>query len=128
MRFVYFFVLLCSFELFCFSGEQNNKYVPARYVVLSQQIRNEVAERCAEKYHMAIISDRAGLMKKVNLLGNDFRIKGPLSQEKLREILVDCVEGLLEALNGNEEIRPSLKTYPFNAEGVDIGIFISDLK
>lgn len=108
------------------SAASNNQYVPARYVVLAEEIQNEIAVKYAKKFQMELVSAGAGLIDKVNILGLDFHIRGPLSQERLREILVDCVEGFLLTLNSNGEIRPFLKTHPFTAEGIDIGIFVKD--
>lgn len=126
MKIIYVLLLTFCFisRVMCLNLE--NKYIPARYVVLAEEINCKMAKKYAEQYAMTIVCDRAGLMHKVNLLGFDFQIRGPLSQEQLRKILIDCVEDLLNELNINEEIRPFLKTYPFTSKEVNIGIFIVD--
>ena len=83
-------------------------------------------EKLSKKYHMRVIADIGGLMEKVNLLGLEFQIQGPLTREQLRVILVGCVEAFLSVLNTNEEIRSHLKTYPFTAAGIEIAIFVMD--
>ena len=101
-------------------------YIPPRYVVVANEILKEMEDKLSQQYHMRVISNKAGLMKNVNLLGLGFQIRGPLTQEQLRVILVGCVEAFLSAVNSNEEIRPHLKTYPYTAKGINIGIFIID--
>lgn len=104
----------------------NNQYVPADYVVQSNQITKEVSDRISKRYNMKVIGVTAGLMNCVNALGLDFHIQGPLSKEQLRIILVDSVEEFLTLLNEDERIRPFLKEYPFPADGIQIAIFVKD--
>ena len=101
-------------------------YIPPRYVVVANEVLKEMEDKLSQQYHMRVISNTAGLMENVNLLGLGFQIRGPLTQEQLRVILVGCVEAFLSAVNSNEEIRPHLNTYPFTAGGIDIGIFVID--
>ena len=49
---------------------------------------------------------------------------GPVSKDRLREILVDSVEELLKQINADEELRPFLKNYPFTENEVEIELYI----
>lgn len=121
-----YLILLLSL-LFCACNDsKNNRYVPARYVEIADEILTEMEQKLSNKYHMRVTGTTAGLMKCVNLLGLSFKIRGPLTQEQLRVIIVGCVEEFLSTINANEEIRPYLRTYPFTAEGIEITIFMID--
>lgn len=100
--------------------------MPAEYVVISGQIIQEMAKKLSKRHNMLVAGSTAGLADCVNVLGLTFQIPGPLPLEKLREILVDCVEEFLIMINSNERLRESLKTYPFTAEGIDITILVKD--
>lgn len=125
MKMCYYIFLLffCFFQGCDFS---HNRYVPARYMLIAEQIQSELERTLSEKYNMRVIGTVDGLAGRVNYLGLHFQIQGPLSMERLREITVGCIEAFLVALNENEEIRPYLSSYPFTAKGIDIGIFAID--
>lgn len=119
--------LLFYMVVICGSGEcMSNEYKPAEYVVMSKAIIADMAKILPKKYGMEVISTTSGLAKRVNVLGLGFQIKGPLTKEQLREILVDCEEEFLAKVNENERIRPYLKNYPFNAENIELEIFVND--
>lgn len=101
-----------------------NKYVPAEYVVIAQTIRRDMAIKLSKRHHMSLFGEKGGLADCVNILGLSFQIKGPLTKDQLREILIDCVEEFLAAINGNEKLRPHLKNYPFTPKELDISLYI----
>lgn len=106
-----------------------NRYVPPRYIVIADEIKDEVEAKMIErykKYQLAVTSDTGGMAGGVNLIGLSFRVTGPLSKEELRVVFVDSVEMFLTMLNENEEIRPFLKNYPYTIDGIDNTIFVFD--
>lgn len=116
-----FFCIVCGCS---FSKDSN--YIPPKHVVLAGKILKEMEKKLSAQYHMRAISDTVGLIENVNLLGLGFQIRGPLTQDQLRVILVDCVEEFLAAINNNDEIRPFLKLYPYTSEGIQISLFVID--
>lgn len=104
----------------------NNEYIPARYVVLSEQITTEVAQKLSKKHDMELSGSGGGLARCVNILSLSFEKLGPLSKVQLRKILIDSVEEFLSAINSNEELRPYLKNYPFTSKEIQIEIYIRD--
>ena len=119
-------VTICLLIAACYIINNCNRYVPEEYIVISQQIRADVATTLTKRYPMRIIGITGGLANSVNILGLSFQIKGPLSKERLREIIVDCVEEFLTPINANERLRPFLKNYPFTANEIEIEIYIVD--
>jgi len=101
-----------------------DRHVSPEYVLIADTIIKEMAQKLSKRYEMKVIGEKTGMAKCINLVGLRFQKLGPLSKEKLREILVDCVEEFLQALNSNEKLRPHLKMYPFTSEGLDIAIFL----
>ncbi|MEI8124351.1 MAG: hypothetical protein WCG42_01190 [Parachlamydiaceae bacterium] len=112
--------------LVCGTYFMSNRHTPSKYVIMAHQIRTDVAEKLSKRYNMRVIGVRGGMAGSVNVIGLSFQILGPLSKEKLREILVDCVEEFLASINANEQIRPFLKNYPFTEKEIDITIFVVD--
>lgn len=62
----------------------------------------------------------------IKLLGLDFQIVGPLNKERIREILIDCTQELLNKVNTNPQIKPYLEQYPFTIKNIEINLFIVD--
>ncbi|MEI8366168.1 MAG: hypothetical protein WCF65_07090 [Parachlamydiaceae bacterium] len=104
----------------------NNQYIPADYVVVANKITDEVAVKLSKKYNMKLMGSTGGMADCVNVIGLSFQIRGPLSQEILRKILVGCVEEFLVSINANEQLRPFLKNYPFTPHEIEIEIFVVD--
>jgi len=123
--FLFLFVFVCSIYG---KNSMNNRYVPAAYVVMANQIIAEVEAKLTKRYKMKAISATSGMAGCFNVVGLGFQIKGPLTKEQLRKILIDCVEEFLTTINANERLRPFLKTYPFTEKGIIITLFISDSK
>lgn len=121
------YILLLLFLIFaCGTYFMSNRHTPSDYVIMAHQIRTDIAEKLSKRYNMQVVGVGGGMAGSVNVIGLSFQILGPLSKEKLREILVDCVEEFLAPINANENIRPFLKNYPFTEKEIVITIFIVD--
>lgn len=122
LKLIYPLILILVFSSFSprFLFNKHNPNVELSYI-----LRKEAAQKLSEKYHMIIIGEGIRIPDGIlNLLSLDFQIKGPLSRDELREILVDCVEEFLYIINSNKEIGPYLKNYPFTPENIDIALFL----
>lgn len=103
-----------------------NRDISIDYVSMADKITVDVAEKLTKRYHMRVIGISGGMAGHVNTIGLHFQIHGPLTKEKLREILVNSVEVFLTSINADEKIRPFLKNYPFTEKEIKIAIFIVD--
>ena len=128
-------LIISTFACFmlCYSLNQgvssvDNQYIPADYVVIADQITDEVAAKLSKQYNMKLIGSTGGMAGCVNVIGLSFQIRGPLNQETLRKILVGCVEEFLTPINANERLRPFLKNYPFTSHEIEIEIFVVDAR
>ena|ERR1700733_1502931 len=124
--FLIFTILVCFNQINSEAKSMNNEYIPAEYVIISDNITADLAEKLSKRYDMRVVGVRGGLADCVNILGLSFQIQGPLTKDELRKILVDCVEEFLFSINSNEKLRPSLRNYPFTAEGISIELFVID--
>jgi len=97
------------------------------YVDMADEISAGVEATLSKRYNMRAVANISGMMGSIYLIGLDFEIRGPITKEKLREILVDCVEEFLAPINANEEIRPFLKNYPFTENEIQIKLFVVDV-
>lgn len=104
------------------SHEDNNK--PNCWV---NEIRYKIIKKYIDKYNLevSVISDAmpGGI---INRTGVGFTINRPVSKQKARQILVDCVEDYIQAINNKKELRPYLKDYPVTAKNIEITLFIKD--
>ena len=120
-------VCVALFIVYGFGNKSTSQQqVPWLGRLVTLKIRADVAAKLAKRYNMRVIGIGGGLAGGVNRLGLSFQIRGPLSKEQLRAIIVDCVEEYLLPINTNERLRPSLKIYPFTADQIEIEIFVVD--
>ena len=103
-----------------------NQYVRPKYILMANEIISDVASILKERHKMNVVAVTEGMADCVNVVGLSFQILGPLSKERLREIIVDCVEEFLVLINANEPLRPFLKNYPFTSKEIRIAIFVVD--
>ncbi len=101
---------------------------PEDYAVIARKIRTRVAKNLSNRHNMVVVGDGGGMMHRINFLCLDFELQGPLSRDKLRAILVDSVEELLEGINSEPRLKGHLKMEPFTEEGIDIALFVVDAK
>lgn len=118
-------VLFCAIIPYMCTA-MNNHYMPPPYIAIADEITNDVAKTLCQKYSMRVVGIKGGMAGAVNVVGLHFQIQGPLTQERLREILIDSEEKFLTAINTNEEIRPYLKQFPFTTNELEIVIFVVD--
>ena len=118
-------LLICTFYVY---GTKfvNSQYVSPDYVLMADKTTADVASKLSKRYNMAVVGVGGGMIERVNVVGLCFQILGPLSKERLREIVVDCVEEFLASINANEPLRPFLKNYPFTSKEIRIEIFVVD--
>lgn len=120
IRIIIFIIIFAPLS-FSFTFFKSKK--PRDYEVIANEITAKVAKRLTKKHQMDWIGEGGGMMGSVYMLGLSFQIHHPLVRNEARELIVDCVQELLAAVNTNEEIRPFLKDYPFTAKNVQILIF-----
>ncbi len=121
MRFFAF--ILISFFCSC-NNSANNQHVSPKYVILADEIRNEVAKKLSKEFQMTPIGEGGSFYDCVREMFLAFDIQGPLTKDQLRSILVSCVEEFLSVVNSNEELRPYLKVYPFTSQEIGIRLFV----
>jgi hypothetical protein len=104
------------------SHEDNNK--PECW---TDEIRNNIIKKYTKKYGLRVcaISDEmpSGVIYST---GIGFTIDQPISKQKARQILVECVQEYIQAMNNKKEIRPYLKDFPVTAKNIEVNLFIHD--
>lgn len=74
------------------------------------------------KYHMKQSGVGLGGIKLELMIVSFHRHSEPLTEQKARKLIVDCVNDFLDAINSDNQIRPFLKEYPFTAKNIDLTI------
>jgi len=115
-------ILLLSFSSF----NPPYNYQPPMHIQVADSIQEVVGDRLEKRHKMENIGQCGALFDKINSLGFRFQITGPKTKEELREILIDCAEELVNAVNQTEGIAQYLGSYPFTFDKIDIGIFLRD--
>ena len=90
-----------------------------REMILGEVIK-ETNQKLKAKYHVNLASvGRSHKDLKIKSITIDFnRFLGPVSKEEGRQIIVDCVEEYIKAINQKESLRPFLFDYPFSEKDV----------
>ncbi len=96
---------------------------------VAHSIIKNVEETLITKYQFHSIGVSEATHKDDELykeIGIWFEARGPLSKEKGRRIIVDCVNELLKQINTNSDFKQYMHEYPFTVENVNICLFVKD--
>ena len=93
------------------------------YGEMADKITARTIKILSKRYDMYLIGTGGGFIDHVNLLSLSFDVCRPLTLEAARELIIDSVEEFLFQINGDKEIRPYLKNYPFTSAEVEVSIF-----
>jgi hypothetical protein len=121
IMFVFIVFLVCFLPLNIYSGES---YTPPPYDKIVNVIMSRSGKRLAKKHGLRQIGITEGMMDCVRLMGFSFQIFRSMDKQESRAMLVDCVQDFLSDINGEEKIRPYLEVYPFDANHVEITIYL----
>lgn len=87
----------------------------------------KISKELERKYKIKTIGTCVGMPSGVvGKLGLDFQVRGAISKDEARKILIESTEYFLEIINSHEELQPYLKNYPFTAGNIGIILFIVD--
>lgn len=115
-------LLLAGFKLF-----NDQEFKPSKCELSVNRILNKTSKILKDRYEMNPIATNVAMPGGiVKLMGIDFQIRGPLTKEEIRKILVDCAQELLSSINTDNEIEYYLKTNPFEINNIEINLFMLD--
>ncbi|CDZ81073.1 hypothetical protein BN1013_01601 [Candidatus Rubidus massiliensis] len=119
-----FFILLFPLCLFGWLFNDEDADLKAFENVLYQS-----AKFLEKKYNVSAMGSGGsipeGIIKKFTL---SFQMKGILTKEECRKLLIAMGADFLQLINNNKEVRPYLYKYPFEAKDININLFIRDEK
>lgn len=89
---------------------------------------NNEGSQIAKKYQMRFCGIGRGIDEEgVWLIKPCFQRRGsPLAVDSARELIINCLNDYLFAINNNEELKSYLKIYPFTPKNIDMTILNSD--
>jgi hypothetical protein len=94
---------------------------------LVHEILGKTSKKLEKKHRMKAMGTGIGMPAGiVEMLALSFEKTGPMSKDLAREVVIDCVQEMVNAVNTNERIKPYLKNYPFTAKNIEIAIFLID--
>ncbi|PJD93786.1 MAG: hypothetical protein CK425_12415 [Parachlamydia sp.] len=118
-----FFLMSCEMQ-----NPQNREDRPSREQIVNDllyRIENSFEKKYKINAMATNIAMPGGVVK---LLGLDFQVRGPLSKEEIRKMLITLEEDFLVFVNSDEAIKPHLKNYPFRIENIESTLFFIDSK
>lgn len=91
-------------------------------------ILKNMCDYASSKYDLQCsgVSESVDKEKRYNEIGLNFHIKGPIPKEKGRAMILDMLDKLLEEINTTQDFRQYMTKYPFEANNVDLCVFVSD--
>jgi len=92
------------------------------YVKYVKQITSKYKKDVKKKHQLYCIGGGGGFFKDVEQITLFFAAYRKASIEEARELGVSVVEPLLQKINEEEKLRPYLREYPFNCNGIHIAI------
>jgi hypothetical protein len=103
--------------------------VKSRYVLTDdEKIVNKllvaVANDISHRLPLRACSDRARMLNEISLLGLGFNHYGDIDVALTRQLLMECIDVFLVAVNHNEAVQPYLANHPFEPKNIDIAIYM----
>lgn len=89
---------------------------------------HRAANQLQKKYNLSLMGQggASDIENKTTEISASFETNRLLSIEEARTILLDSVDIFLTIINNDLDHRPYLQYYPFDVQGLDIAIFISN--
>lgn len=129
MRKITKFCLIIIIFLTSCQISQDQEYSMPESEEVVNKLLSEIAITCEKKYKIKTVGTNVSMPGgDVRLLGLDFQVRGPLSKEEIRKILLDLAHDFLEVVNSDEWVKPYLTNYPFEIKNIEIALFINDSK
>lgn len=117
--------LLCIF-IAAIMGCDKTANIPDDEIVVNQLL-SKISSSLEMKYDLktigTIVSMPGGNVKE---LGLDFQIRGPLSQNEIRKILIRISQDFIAFVNADINIRKYLAYHPFDIKNINITLFVTD--
>jgi len=99
-------------------------YKAQPYDKIVDNIMSRASKRLVKKHNLRLIGIHEGMIGCVKMMGFSFQVFRPISKNEARAMVVDSVQDFLTDINQDEKIRQYLEVYPFDANHVEIMIFI----
>jgi hypothetical protein len=119
------FVILMLVCILPFNMVSREPYKKPPYDKIVNDIMSRSGKRLAKKHGLRQIGIAEGMMGCVQLMGFSFQMYRKIDKNEARALVVDCVQDFLADINQDEEIRQYLEVYPFDANHVEIDIYIN---
>ena len=125
MKLIYHFLFMLLFLTGCF--EKNAiLYHPSDKQKSVNAIRAKVAHKLEKEKGLIPCGTGAQMMHQIKMLALAFDYRKPLDIETGRHFLVEAVQEFTSAINADNDIRPYLDNYPFDAKNVIIEICLQN--
>ncbi len=110
-----------------------SRHTPKKYQLskkerLVNSAQSKIAQKLSKELNLCPCGSGGQIMHEIEKLSLMFDCFEPLDTDRARRLLVTAVEKFAEEINQNEELRPYLSNYPFEAKNIHIIIYIQDRK
>ena len=125
------FILICiGFVTLSLSMDRNMYTEPSIHGKALYGFIAKMGRELGKKYKMSPIGPGGGATPEgIWLMMLSFEREGnPLTEGEARQLIIDCVDDFLNAVNNDRELKPFLKIYPFTAKNLRLTIFNYDKK
>jgi hypothetical protein len=124
-------ILITSIFLFgCGQNTRDTRYKPTRESIERERLCDTIMSKVAVKlqHEKGLIPCGSGGQTShgVQMLALSFDYRQPTTIENGRKLLIAAVQEFVQSVNAEEQIRPYLQNYPFEAKNVQISIFLQN--
>ena len=124
MKFI--IILVSALTLFSAVMCYSCSWPSVNYVKLSHKITNRTAKKLKQEKGLILIGTGGGMMNDIKMMMMGFNYYKVVDIDEARKLLIYCVEEYLNAINGDEKVRPYLHNYPFTAKNIQIDIYFKN--
>jgi len=96
--------------------------------ILSQAINEEVAREIAKRYGLDYVGFGGSVHDVIEKMSLSFACYREMSLDDYKRLVIHCTQDYLKKINGHQEAQQFLRPYPFDANHIELSIFVFDEK
>jgi hypothetical protein len=101
----------------------DNSYMPSKGALVNE-VTNKTLVQLKKEKELYPFGVGSGMMHQIRMLAIGFRYYKEVDINQARELVIAAGTLYLNTINAKEQIRPFLKTYPFQPENIEIEVYL----
>jgi len=120
------FYSLCTATVlfFCIHCYGDTMSFYSKHEVIANNVTAQVAKDLSKRYGLKAAGFGGSIHEDVEKMSLSFFCYREMRVDEYRKLIVECAEYYLKEINSNENLKPHLHNFPFDANNIHLAIFV----